>query len=410
MVSSRPASPSRVAPLSIASDARVNPWNVVHACERVRDVADIRESQLSVGMRPIVLTPTEVGILCDPGKKPESLLKAWNHVRRWRKSITEIESNYDLVHAHSFAAGMASVRSTAATVYDVRAFVDQIANSDGRCEPNSWLARSFRVAEYFVLTRASVVVVHTPYQKKACLERGISVECVFEVPDPISLEDRPPVIPKNAIFTIVAPDVGCGDDIAQTVNLLSAFQQLQAESERLRLVVAPEEKNELVLRQTSARLGLRDSVNIVSLNSNGFAEWFAQADIIVAGVRARGSAHLEFADALPSSTSLAAMVAARPLLAADAAQTRNISPEGRGLLWYSIDSPHELAAQLVHLMRSEDLRGALAREGFEYIKQTRSPARVGGIYDQVYRFAVQRRRDRESPNAKIPLQPAYGQL
>src|SRR5437868_4926660 len=135
---------------------KVRAWEVVHACDYARDIADVVEAQISAGMRPYLLT---VGT--DSGAKP-SIVQAWQDVRRWKKAFDEsgAHTTPQLIHAHSFSAGMAAVRLGACLVYDMRQTVEEQLAASG-ANSGVWLARSFRTAEQFVLGLASAVVVHS---------------------------------------------------------------------------------------------------------------------------------------------------------------------------------------------------------------------------------------------------------
>src|SRR5262249_25139807 len=126
-----------------------------------------------------------------------SLLRAWQDVRNWRKSLLDCtpEASSDLVHTHSFAAGMAGVRSCSCVVYDLRACIEEMAISAHLCEHGSWMGRSFRVAEQFVLSRAAAVIVHSQGMRDAALERGTPRENIFLVPDPLDGEEDPSLFP-----------------------------------------------------------------------------------------------------------------------------------------------------------------------------------------------------------------------
>ncbi len=171
--------PSPIQP-TLASDlGEIRAWHVLHASERARDALSVIEIQSAAGMRPWLVTA-----VCDHGSP--SLLKMWQHVRHWRRAILETEPGWygDIVHAHSFASGMAAVRNCPAVVYELSEFIEESAAADGQLELHSWLARSFRVAEQFVLARAGAVVVRTPEMLERVLCRGLDPATVFLV-DPL---------------------------------------------------------------------------------------------------------------------------------------------------------------------------------------------------------------------------------
>ena len=103
-----------------APGPRAKLWRVIHACEYARDVLNVVEGQVAVGMRPYIVTPQGAGtaeLYLSGGKQDQprslSLLRSWQDVRNWRKSLLDCspETSADLVHSHCFAAGMAAVPS-----------------------------------------------------------------------------------------------------------------------------------------------------------------------------------------------------------------------------------------------------------------------------------------------------------
>src|SRR5256885_1502008 len=96
-----------------------------------------------------------------------------------------LNQSFALQNGRSVAAGMAAVRSCSCVVYDLAACIEEMAISARLCEPGSWMGRSFRVAEQFVLSRAGVVIVHSHGLKAAALERGAPPDSVFLVPEPM---------------------------------------------------------------------------------------------------------------------------------------------------------------------------------------------------------------------------------
>src|SRR4051812_12321639 len=109
------------------STTGVRPWNVVHACPEVRDILPLLDVQVSAGMKPFLVTPLGSGTpdlylrRTEENAKPTSLLSAWNDVRQWRRSLLEADPDQtaEIVHAHSFAAGMAGGRKFCAAGFDM---------------------------------------------------------------------------------------------------------------------------------------------------------------------------------------------------------------------------------------------------------------------------------------------------
>jgi hypothetical protein len=113
-----------------------------------------------------------------------SLITAWHEVREWREAFQQSSARqFDVVHAHSFAAGMAAVRNYPVVVYHVRGFVEQLAvetaDAAHREPPGEWLSRSLRVAEQFVISRAGAVIVSDFDLRAGALQRGAAPDDVF---------------------------------------------------------------------------------------------------------------------------------------------------------------------------------------------------------------------------------------
>src|SRR5438552_6855347 len=124
------------------SSPEVRPWNVVHACTQARDILPLLDVQVSAGMRPFLVTPHGSGTpdlylrAAEENAKPASLLTAWNDVRQWRRSLLEADPDQaaEIVHAHSFASGMAAGRNFGAVVCALHGRVEALAIGAGQCE------------------------------------------------------------------------------------------------------------------------------------------------------------------------------------------------------------------------------------------------------------------------------------
>lgn len=393
----------------------VRSWRVLHACEHVAPLLPAIESQSAAGMKPFIVTPSGAGhpedFLLEPTRfTPGSLLTSWNEVRTWRRCLLDCESEargrgFDLVHAHSFASGMAAVRNCPCVVYDVSRFVEEAASSTGVSSQTSWLGRSFRVAEQFAMTRAGVVVVHGTAIRRGALERGVAEENLFYIPDPLAeavLEILRGPAPSscNSKFSdepginFLAADFpwhGAEGPLSKELEmLLEAFAHLRAEipscKPRLLLPVIPELIGSLLERARALEI-----VNLVHpIGVTATADAFVEADVIIAG-----SAHLSNENGTAGRSLSAAargLIAGRAVLAADCDANRDLSSRGRGLLWYRPDDARDLANRAAFLAANPDLRSALVASGRRMLVETRSPEAVGRAYDRAYQRAWLRRR------------------
>ena len=420
-------------PLARSSDDPITrfPWNVVHACEQARDVLPLVEGQLAIGMRPHLLTPAGFGparyFLGEHRResaKPIALLQAWSHVREWRKLLNEssVETFAEMVHAHSFAAGMAAVRASSAVVYQMREPVEKIAARNGSCEGNSWLARSFRVAEQFVLTRAAAVVVHTRVRRDACIARGVNAEQLFCIPEPLSVE----MLESTPNQDWLRQFVGAGSETTVfAVPSLSSTELWQARDamqrwmrvlsvvrqgcREVKFIILAGPHLSADVQQLASACKLAPFVKV--LEECWQRRALESADIVICDTEhSRPSETFDAGNPeLPLLPALEAQARGRALLAADVEAHREVTSDGRGCLWFRAGDIEDIAHRALFLARNAGFREALGRSGRQHCLATRGSEAVAAQYDAVYRLAFTRRKSGDGTTPKpqlIPLEAA----
>ncbi len=393
-------------------NGHVRTWCVAHACNSALEVMQLVEGQAAVGMKPYVLAGdgsvplSGRQAIVSPGHSG-SLLTAWNEVREWRKLLVEPDvAAFELVHAHAFPAGMAAVRNCPIVVYDIHSFVESKAGGRAGNE-FTWLARSFRVAEQFVIARAGAVVVHSHSMRQGALERGAGEENLFQLPEPLdsagieslgrsriatSIERE-----SDEGVTFFAPDacVRLEDDPkplpGDAVQLLEAFAILSGELPEARLFVQADAECVQPLYEKATALGVAGRVYAATSQDRERA--LAEADAVIA---------LSTTNA--ESTVLMGLLNHRAVLAADIPAARDASAEGCGVLWYRLGDMADLARRAAFLARNPDFRIALTRAGRKHLLETRTPEAVARRYHSIYRRAWDRRRTGTSSTG-MNLQP-----
>jgi len=386
-------------------------WRVIHACEYARDVLPVVEGQVAVGMRPYIVTPQGGGtaeLYLSGGNLDQprslSLLRSWQDVRNWRKSLLDCapETTSDIVHPHCFAAGMAAVRNCSCVVYDLNACIEEMAISAGLCEAGSWMGRSFRVAEQFVLSRAAAVIVHSLGLKEAALERGAPLNSVFLVPDPICEDSEPPALSQDIDFLSrrysFAPNsvsffvpLFAGERQEQlssaAVSVLEGFALASNELPQFNLLLEAPESARRSINEHAGRLGI--SAHIALVHQFDVPATMGSAHVIIATGEPPDD---PVAARRPSETCLKSLWRGKTLLAADVPRNRDASPDGRGCLWFELGNPRDLAYRMAFVGRKPEFRAALGAAGRMFIYETRNSTAVGHKYDEAYRFAASRRK------------------
>ena len=404
------------------AEALATNWRVIHACENVRDVLPVAEGQVAVGMRPYIVTRHGAGAAelylsgKEPGQSPPlSLVRSWQDVRNWRKSILDCqpEVSADLVHAHSFAAGMAAVRSCDCVAYDLRDCIDELALSAGQCEPSSWMGRSFRAAEQFILSRAAVVIVHSPGLKEAAEERGATRTNVHLIPDPLSPEDAmvfPSSLspefdfgPQTTVFLAPRLTAARNEKLPPAAMfLLEAFALAARDLPRCRLLLEAAEGTRTSLQKQAGQMGIAERVSFVDA-TNAVAAWQSAHVVIALGEFNTDPA----AARRPNPVCLKALrQGTAALLAADLPRNRDVSPEGRGCLWFDPNNARDLGSRMAFLANNLDFRAALAATGRIHLLETRNSVAIGRKYAEAYRHAAARKKSRGTGPGLAAFYPA----
>jgi glycosyltransferase involved in cell wall biosynthesis len=390
---------------------RTKIWRVIHACEYARDVLPVVEGQVAVGMRPFIVTPQGAGtaeLYLSGGNQDQprslSLLRSWQDVRNWRKSLLDCapETTSDVVHAHCFAAGMAAVRNCSCVVYDLDACIEEMAIAARLCEAGSWMGRSFRVAEQFVLSRAGAVIVHSSGLKEAALERGAPPDSIFLVPEPISEENEPSApsqdidflaqrfgfTPDSVSFFVPQFAADAAEQLSPAaISVLEGFALASNELPQFNVLLEAPETVRRAINEHAGRLGIAGHIALVHqfdvpATMQSAHAVLAMGELPENPVSARR----------PNEICLKSLCQGKTLLAADVPRNRDASPEGRGCLWFDPGNPRDLGYRMAFIGRKPEFRAALGAAGRMYIYETRNAATIGQKYDEVYRFAASRKK------------------
>jgi hypothetical protein len=358
----------------------------------------LADAQNGIGMRPQVLA--REFWTGKPDANP-SLLTTWHDVRDWRHALNEAElsSSVQIVHAHSFASAMAGVRGSLPSVYDLSHTLEESTNLAGGANAGPWLQRSFRVAEQFVLSRASSVVTHARCMRDVACDRGASPENVFVVPDP--LPDSGGLSPNRDWAALHGIDLGY-DAVLFALpvregieSTLHAFSEILVEIEHAVLLFELGDLDRNHLLSTARDLGVADNIRCISPDEHELAA--ACADVVLVPSAVDPRIHT-------NSAMLWAMAAGKAVVAADVPENRECSPEGRGVIWYKEQDTKDLAQRAAFVARNPEFARSLGDSGRAHLATTRAPHVIARHYDDIYKHAQSRRRDNLP---KIPAPQLY---
>jgi hypothetical protein len=369
---------------SPSTTTRSRKWDVIHACDNARQVADLLDAQATANIRAYVLSRPRVA--------GDSLLQSWNEVRKWRAQLDDYcgEPPFDsagmVVHAHSFTAGMAAIRGTLPAVYDVEQCIDQ------RSAERGWLLRSFRAAEQFVLAQAGAVVVHSEHMKQTCVTRGVEAERLFCVPH--AAPPMPDTAAANAFrhrLALASDGLTVFSEVMDSGVASTLLEHRAASGAGLRVLLSESASAAMALLPQADPL----AQICVSVSLDHHRTAIAASDLVLpAGEEAL----------------VTAMTFGKPSLAADCALARSVSPDGAGLVWHRDDDPHDRGRRLGYLLREAEFRSSLGASARRFITERRSLERIGKMYEDVYRFAIERKRSGKIDTSSGSLVPVAANL
>jgi hypothetical protein len=328
---------------------------VLHLCEDARQLSDLLDLQATANIRPYLLTNPRSG-------SRWWWMRAWSDVREWRKLLSGF--HVPLVHAHTFASGMAAVRGDAPVVYGLDTFVDHYLTDDS----GKWMDRSFRAAEQFVLAQAEAIIVPTAAMRHAVLSRDVAKQKVFWVPDAIAygFSERDEWLRQT--FDVPANELTVFCATANTA-VLHAIAECLKSAVGMRFFLRASH----VLHSRPMMIPLLDDRDLIAA--------MRSADIVIAG------------DEL---SAVAAMRHGAALLLADTLYLRDLAPQHGGCMWFR--SGEELSCKLKMLSAEPEVRRKHAEAGRKYILAERSPEAITRAYLAAYRYALEHRRSTGQPS------------
>jgi glycosyltransferase involved in cell wall biosynthesis len=319
----------------------------------------------------------------------------------------------EIVHAHCFPAGMAAVRGFPTVVYELEQFIEDQSGYPPRNGHRwrLWIARTFKAAERFVLSRSAAVVVRTQSARQELLRRGAAVEHIFVIPRPLPTAEiegarifsLPRYESRDAVFGIFSTLNVEGNWQAWLGELLAAAQSAKLMIPKLALHLEIDES----LRREASRLlsQSRPEFEVRLVDQLAAAQAMSGCALVVAGAaRQPGVTPLE------NALALAALREAKPLLAADLACNRDVSPNGSGCLWFAPGDVADLGRRIVFLASNAAFRNALVASGSLYCRQTRAPACIAEQYAAVYWYAFTRTRSGKWHTPTVSWQPSHAAI
>jgi PEP-CTERM/exosortase A-associated glycosyltransferase len=313
--------------------------------------------------------------------------------RRLRE-VVELEKP-DLLHAHSPVLNAVSAlrvgRETGIpVVYEIRAFWEDAAASDGKYGPNSRKYRLMQSLETRVCHRVSQVVALCPGIKGELLKREVPIGKIAVVPNGVNVDHFKPCLPdaeyrmewklnqKRIIGFIGSFYAYEGLDL-----LLEAVSRLASSRSDIRLLLLGGGGIEDGLKVQIEQLGLEKVVIMPGrIPHERVPGAYALCDIL---------AYPRYSCRLTELTTplkpLEGMAMGKTVVASDIGGHRELIRHGRTGLLFRAGDLSVFVGVLRHLLDNPGLGQKLGRQASTWVRQTRSWDKIAAAYAAVYASA-----------------------
>lgn len=303
----------------------------------------------------------------------------------------------DVLHAHSpvlnaIPALRAGRRFGVPVVYEVRAFWEDAAVSEGACAEGGWRYRLSRRLEEMALRRAQAVVTICEGLKGDMAARGVPSAKITVVPNAVDLDRFTPQLDRDPDL---ARRFGLGD--GPTLGFVGSFYRYEGLDLAIRALPAivgggsdvrlllagggPEEES---LRRLAEATGVADRVIFAGrVPHRDVARLCGLIDLFVFPRRSHRLTEL-----VTPLKPLEAMAAGRIALASDVGGHRELVRDGSTGFLFPPDNPDHLAAGVRRAMDNHARWPDIAARARRFVEQHRTWPQVVRRYEEVYRDAL----------------------
>jgi glycogen(starch) synthase len=372
--------------------------------------ANIVKFQKALGMNPVVLTSPKHGSLANGVEDIEGvryyrtaeLQENWTRdlpfvkesrlMSRLKERIAAVvrSEKIDLIHSHSpslngLPAWKIARSAKLPFVYEARAFWEDAAVDHGTFTEGSLRYRISRSVENFVFCKAGAVVVIAEPMRRELIQRGISEDKLFVVPNGVDVDDfqprrRNPQLAQRLGLNggVVFGFVGSLYHYEGLQLLLQAFPEIVARVPQAKLLLIGGGPEEQVLKKASRACGGAVSMlgNVPHLE---VPDYYSVIDVLVYPRQ-----KMRLTDLVTPLKPLEAMAMGKTIVASDVGGHRELIEHGVTGLLFKADDIHALAAEGVRAATDRGLRENLGKLGRKYVEEERRWAKIVSRYVDIY--------------------------
>ncbi|MBN8499907.1 MAG: glycosyltransferase, exosortase A system-associated [Sphingomonadales bacterium] len=322
-------------------------------------------------------------------------LREWREIGRLAEAIVALAANWrpDILHAHSpalcgKAALIAGRRLGIPVVYEIRAFWEDAAVSNGTSSEGSVKYRLTRALETHVAREAGAVVTICQGLKDDLVTRGITPGKITLSPNGVDLAlFGEPASPDNALAARlglgkgpVVGFIGSFYDYEGLDDLIAAMPALITRLPDARLLLVGGGPMETALKAQAEASPAASAIRFVGRVPHSEVEkYYALVDVM-----AYPRKHSRLTDLVTPLKPLEAMAQRQLVAASDVGGHRELITDGLNGTLFAPDDPAACAAALADLLSAPELWPARRANGLAHVAQSHDWARNIHRYQDVY--------------------------
>ena len=326
------------------------------------------------------------------------ILNQYEVVRSLKKRLREIlkMEKVDVIQAHSpMLNGMAAIavgkEFNIPVLYEIRAFWEDAAVSNGTCKEGDLRYRLSKDMETKVAREADAVTVICNGLKQDLISRGIPAEKITLIPNAVDISKfSGPSEPDAALKTKLGLDgaitlgfIGSFYDYEGLEILLGSLPMIRREVPNVKLLLVgggPEEDN---LKELVRSCGLENQVMFTGrVPHDKVQDYYNQVDIFVYPRK-----KMRLTDLVTPLKPLEAMAQHKLVAASDIGGHNELIENGKTGVLFEPDSSHSLARTIIDLLNNRESWPEMIAEGRKYVEDVRnwknSIANYPAIFDRI---------------------------
>ncbi|MBY8336992.1 glycosyltransferase, exosortase A system-associated [Alteriqipengyuania sp. NZ-12B] len=338
------------------------------------------------------------------------LIGEWREVQAQADAIVQLAKEWrpDVIHAHSPAlCGLAAVSAGRKlgipVAYEIRAFWEDAAVSNGTGREGSAKYRLTRLLENHVVARADAVFTICEGLRSDLVGRGFPPGKIGISPNAVDLTQFGEPAPRNAALAArlgltdgpVIGFIGSFYPYEGLDDLIAALPALQSRHPDARLLLVGGGPDDAALRAQADGSSAIDSIIFAGRVPHGeVADYYSLIDIL-AFPRKRS----RLTELVTPLKPLEAMAQGRVVAASDVGGHKELIDHGRTGLLFPADDPHALATVLGDMLDRQDEWPAIRERASKYVALERDWAINAQRYQAIYHRLLGRPLDRSPEGA-----------